>query len=83
MGDMGEYWRDVKDHYRKKQKKYENKIYSTYAYLCSVSSLVGDHHRYGEWDFWHTGTVRNIKTGKRISMEQLKDLIKKEESFYV
>lgn len=69
---MGEYWRDVKQHYRKKQKEYEDKISNDYSYLCSIAKDVGDHHRIGDWDFWWTGTVRNIKTGENISIKQLK-----------
>lgn len=74
MGDMGDYWRDVKEHYRQKQNKYEHKIASDYNYLCGISKKVGDHNRIGIWDFWHTGTVRNIKTGEVISISELRKL---------
>lgn len=77
MGDLGDYWRDVKDHYRQKQKKYEDKISDDYSWLVKRSVQKGNQHRIGEWDFWWTGTVRNYKTGRNISIKQLRDLVEK------
>lgn len=70
---MGEYWRDVKEHYREKQKRYEQKISGVYQKLCNhpLHRKAGDHHRIDVWDFWYTGTVRNYKTGENISLQEL------------
>ncbi len=69
-----EYWNDIKDYYKDKQNKYEEKISPTLSKLYHHPECkeVGDHYRIGGvWDFWHTGTVRNIKTGQNISINQL------------
>ena len=74
MGEVGEYWRDVKTHYRKKQNRYENKITPLINELIEhpECNKVGDHWRIdGVWDFWWTGTVRNIKTGDNMGIQEL------------
>ena len=75
MGELGEYWRDVKGHFREKQKKYEQEIESDYSWLVDRSIKKGNQHRIGDWDFWGTGTVRNYKTGKHITIKQLRKLV--------
>lgn len=74
---MGEYWRDVKQHFRKKQERYEQKISDDYSWLIARSIKKGNQHRIGDWDFWWTGTVRNYKTGENISIKQLRILVEK------
>lgn len=74
MGDEGEYWRDIKEHFRRKQNKYEKRISPLMNKLRNHPDCksVGNQWRIGgEWDFWHTGTVRNIKTGENISVQEL------------
>ncbi len=73
---MGEFWRDVKEAQRQEKEEYESRISGDYNFLVKNSQRVGDHHRFEEWDFWWTGTVRNYKTGKRIHFSQLVKLVK-------
>lgn len=74
MSEMGEYWNDVKSHFKNKKEIYQSKIHDSYDFLRKHKDCeeVGDHHRiFGEWDFWWTGTVRNIKTGEQITYKKL------------
>lgn len=73
MSEMSEYWRDVKAHFDGKKRKYQEKISNDYNELCNIAKEVGDHHRIGDWDFWYTGTVINIKTKERITLKELKN----------
>jgi len=75
---MGDYWRDVKAHFKGKQDTYEKRIAVELATLRERAEKVGNHHRIGVWDFWHTGTVMNIKTGERISVQKLLQLTNSE-----
>lgn len=79
MGDEGEYWNDHKDYERKQKAKYEKSIGSILTKLIRHVECkeIGDHWRIGGvWDFWHTGTVRHIKTGESISIIELADKFK-------
>lgn len=74
MGEEGEFWRAVKENARRKQEAYERKISPVLEALIKHPECkeVGNQWRIGgEWDFWWTGTVRNIKTGERISIYKL------------
>lgn len=82
MSDTSEYWNDVKEYFREKQNRYETKISGVYGDLVSHPECreVGDHYRLsGIWDFWHTGTVRNIKTGENIDIKKLHKMYKNKE----
>lgn len=73
MGEVGEYWRDVKSHYRRKQKKYENTISPMYEALINHPDCkeIGDHWRIGRWDFWRTGTVKDFRTNEHSNIKAL------------
>lgn len=74
MGDTGEYWRDVKEHYRTHQNKYEQSIKTILDQLKNRPDcvVIGDHWRIqGEWDFWWTGTAYNIKTKENSTVKML------------
>lgn len=72
MGDEGEYWNDHKEYEQKVKARYEKKIAPMLSKIIQKSVSVGDHWRFnGVWDFWHTGTVRNIKTGEDITINEL------------
>ena len=72
MGDAGDYWRESKEHNKRQQRKYQKKISGVLSDLISISKVVGDHWRIGGvWDFWYTGTTRNIKTGDSIDIHTL------------
>ena len=71
MTEMGDFFRELKKRKRKQQEKYERKISSFLNELIKhpMCKRFGDHWRIDEvWDFWYTGTVRNIKTGENISI---------------
>jgi hypothetical protein len=74
MGDEGDIWREVKEYRRQQQDKYEKTISPVINKLIVHPECkdVGDHWRIGGvWDFWWTGTVRNIRTGENISIKEL------------
>lgn len=74
MGDEGEFWHAVKEDQRRYKEKYETLIEPMISSLTNhpKCKYVGDHYRIDEvWDFWWTGTVRNIKTGKNIDIKKL------------
>lgn len=73
MGDMGDFWRDVKDHYKRKQARYEKKIAPMVNELIAHPDCkqVGDHWRLGRWDFWWTGTVKDYRTNEHTSIQKL------------
>jgi len=73
MSGIGEYWRDVKEHYRNKQKKLKP-IYDQLLERPDCKE-IGDQHRIDDWDFWCTGTVRNYKTGERTTLKKLINLL--------
>ena len=86
MGDLGDYWRDIKNaprHYKlsKKQKEKQRKwreesnkrMNSLLASPLCVE--IGDHHKIGDWHFWFTGTVMNPKTKEYSSTEKLLELV--------
>ena len=80
MGDLGDYWRDVKAHYRNRTtnrplSKKQKEVRDCYARLIARATVAGDHHRIGTWDFWFTGTVRNYKTGEYLSLTELEKRI--------
>ena len=74
MSEMGDFYRELKKRKRKQQEKYEQQISPILHELINhpMCKRVGDHWRIdGIWDFWYTGTVRNIKTGDNISIYTL------------
>ena len=77
MAQLAEYWRDVKDHSRKAKNAREEKYKETLLFLSQHHECkeVGNQRRIRDWDFWHTGKVRNIKTGEQITLLKLKQLL--------
>lgn len=74
MGDEGDIWREHKEYMRQKKEKYQESISGLFTALVNhpLCIEVGDHHRLdGQWDFWYTGTVFNIKTKRNTSITKL------------
>lgn len=80
MGELTEYWKDVKEYYRQKQKAKESSLKDIFSFLTNhpECKTVGNQFRIRDWDFWHTGTVRNIKTGHIINVIQLQKILKQQ-----